>query len=60
MVLPYLKGSGLRAISLGKNGLYREWWAVVLNHHKTPPYMNDFIKLVASSTSSLVGERARA
>jgi LysR family transcriptional regulator for metE and metH len=60
MTLPYLKGSGLRAISLGKHGLYREWWAVVLNHQKTPQYLNDFIQLVAGSTSSLLGERARA
>jgi LysR family transcriptional regulator, regulator for metE and metH len=60
MVLPYLKGSGLRAIQLGKHGLYREWWAVVLNHQKTPQYLNDFISLIASSTTEILGERARA
>ena len=59
-ILPYLKGSGLRAITLGKHGLYREWWAVVLNHQKTPQYLNDFISLIANGTSSLLGERARA
>ena len=60
MVLPYLKGSGLRAVQLGKHGLYREWWAVVLNHQKTPQYLNDFIALIADGTTSLLGERARA
>jgi LysR family transcriptional regulator for metE and metH len=60
MVLPYLKGSGLRAIQLGKHGVYREWWAVVLNLQKSPQYLNDFISLIASSTTSLLGERARA
>jgi LysR family transcriptional regulator for metE and metH len=60
MVLPYLKGSGLRAVQLGKHGLYREWWAVTLNHQKTPQYLNDFISLIANNTTSLLGERARA
>lgn len=60
MVLPYLKGSGLRAVQLGKHGLYREWWAVILNHQKTPQYLNDFIELIAESTEALLGERARA
>src|SRR4051812_15921642 len=60
MVLPYLKGSSLRAIQLGKHGVYREWWAVVLNHQKSPQYLNDFISLIASSATSLLGERARA
>lgn len=60
MVLPYLKGSGLRAVQLGKHGLYREWWAVILNHQKTPQYLHDFIGLIANSTASLLGERARA
>ncbi len=59
-ILPYLKGSGLRAVTLGKHGLYREWWAVVLNHQKTPQYLTDFISLIANSTTSLLGERARA
>ncbi len=59
-VLPYLKNSGLRAVPLGKHGLYREWWAVILNHQKTPQYLNDFIALIADSTTSLIGERARA
>ncbi len=60
MVLPYLKGSGLRALQLGKHGLYREWWAVILNHQKTPEYLHDFIALIANSTANLLGERARA
>jgi LysR family transcriptional regulator for metE and metH len=59
-ILPYLKGSGLRAVTLGRHGLYREWWAVVLNHQKTPQYLTDFISLIANSTTSLLGERARA
>jgi len=60
MVLPYLKGSGLRAVQFGKHGLYREWWAVVLNHQKTPQYLDDFIGLIANGTADLLGERARA
>jgi LysR family transcriptional regulator for metE and metH len=55
MILPYLKPSGLKAIRISKRGLYRQWWAVVLNR-RTPQYLDDFIELIASKTSGILNE----
>jgi LysR family transcriptional regulator, regulator for metE and metH len=60
MVLPHLRGSGLKAVRIGKHGLYREWWAVMVNRKRIPKYMTNFIDLIASDASILVGEAARA
>lgn len=59
-VSPQLRGSGLKAVRLGKKGLYRQWWAVVLNHRKTPEYLQDFINLVANKTSGMIGDARSA
>jgi LysR family transcriptional regulator for metE and metH len=48
IVQPYLKSNGLRAVRISKKGLYREWWAVMLNRGATPKYLDDFISLMST------------
>ncbi len=59
LVHPYLKPNGLKTVRIAKHGLYREWWAVVLNRVRIPQYLDDFIRLVGSSASAMLGETER-
>ncbi len=55
---PYLRSHRLKTVRISKRGLYREWWAVVRNHGKTPAYIHDFVGLIASKTPAMLGEAA--
>jgi LysR family transcriptional regulator for metE and metH len=44
---PYLRSGGVRALRLTRNGFYRDWTAVRLRHATAPPYLIEFIDLVA-------------
>lgn len=57
-VAPQLASGGLVARPLTRRGVYREWSAVTLRQRQAPPYLIEFIRLLAEEPS-LRGGRFR-
>ncbi|HKG23852.1 MAG TPA: LysR substrate-binding domain-containing protein, partial [Blastocatellia bacterium] len=50
-VEPQVKSGVLRALSLTKRGLYRQWHAAMLKNRAAPPYLLKFVELTAGSSA---------
>jgi LysR family transcriptional regulator for metE and metH len=54
-VAPYLANGSLRGVRLTTRGLFRQWWVATLRSKITPPYLNDFIKLLSVGSNAMIG-----
>lgn len=54
-VAPHLKSNALRAVSLTKKGLHRQWSAAMMKSNSLPPYLMKFVELIAENPMPLIG-----
>ena len=57
-VAPELAAGTLRAVRLGRSGLLRKWTAARLRAAAPPPWLDDFVRLLATTAASAADQAA--
>lgn len=58
-VAPYLASGALRGVRLTTRGLFRQWWVATLRSKISPPYLNDFVKLLSVESNATIGNNQK-
>lgn len=59
-VAPQVEAGLIRALPLTRKGLHRRWSAAVLKNRATPPYLQEFVKLLADNPVLVFQNEKRA